>query len=93
MPPVTKVGVPGEDGKIALGTARFRLSSETKGTFKYEECDKYAHPTPYDMQKIGTLYIKKRTLSSVLGSKVPNIITLTIACEPAMANREASGEE
>lgn len=58
---------------------RFRMSSETKGTFKYEECDISGEPEAYAYQRIGTLYVKKNAFKGV--SAPPKFLQMTIMME------------
>lgn len=58
---------------------RLRLGNETKGTFKYEECDRNGEPEQYAYQRIGTVYIKKQAFKGV--STPPKFLRLNIAIE------------
>ncbi len=66
-------------GKLLTGEIRLRHTAETKGTHKYEECDRHGEPEQYAYQRIGTLYIKKNAFKGV--SSPPKFLRVTIAVE------------
>jgi hypothetical protein len=61
-----------------LGTSYFRLSAETKATYKFEECQQDGSLLEYGRQKVGTLYVRKAAIEKVVGAAAPRMVTLTI---------------
>ncbi len=57
-----------------LFTALFSLEKETKGTFRYKECDQEGEFLEQIDQKIGTLYVRK----THLGNNAPAILVVTV---------------
>jgi hypothetical protein len=61
------------------GEIRLRHTAETKGTHKYEECDRNGDPEQYAYQRVGTVYIKKSAFKSV--ASPPKFLRVTISIE------------
>ena len=55
-------------------TALFSIERETKGTFRYKECDQKGEHLEQMDCKIGTLYIRK----THLGNNAPAILVVTV---------------
>lgn len=67
------------NGKALTGDVRLKFSAETKGTFKYEECDRNGEPEQYGYQRVGTMYIKKGAFKGV--STPPRFLIMKLTIE------------